>query len=349
VTGLLRFAGVEHDYGAEPVLRGVDLDLAAGEILAVLGPSGCGKSTLLRVAAGLEPVRGGRVVLDGATVAEPGTTVPPEHRRLGMVFQDFALFPHRDVDRNLAFGLSGMDRDAKRRRVDELLARVGLGDFARRYPHTLSGGQQQRVALARALAPRPHLILMDEPFSGLDAALRFHVREETLGLLRAEGIGALMVTHDAEEAMHVADRLVLLRDGRVVQEGTGEAIYLHPADREIAASFGEVDVLPAAVDGTAVCTPIGEFPLPEGIDAPVEFVVRHEALRPEPGGPLKARVERSRIVAGGRLTLLRVGDGEESTRVHMRHRRDAAITPGAEIRCAVDPELVHIFRLKAEG
>ena len=256
----LRVSGIRHAYGEREVLRGIDLETGPGEILCLLGPSGDGKTTLLRLVAGLEPLQAGRIELNGAVLAEPGREVPPEERRVGFVFQDYALFPHLTVAENVAFGLRRVPRGERGWQVAEALASVGLETYAGAYPHMLSGGQQQRVALARALAPRPQALLLDEAFASLDARLRDQVRDDTLHVLQTSGIPALVVTHDAEEAMFMADRIALMREGRVVQVGTPEELYLHPREPFVATFLGEVNRMPATVRGGRAETAIGSVP-----------------------------------------------------------------------------------------
>ena len=227
-TGL-RVDNLSVAYGGPPVLTDLSLEIAPGELVALLGPSGCGKTTLLRSIAGLERPTHGTISVGGRVVTDNENFVPPERRRIGMVFQDGALFPHLDVQRNVAYGLP---RDQRRNgRVDEALAMVGLADVADRMPGTLSGGQQQRVALARALAPRPGVLLLDEPFSNLDATLRLQVRAEMHRLLVDLGITTIFVTHDQEEAFVLGDRVAVLHDGHLVQVGTPDDLYRRPADR----------------------------------------------------------------------------------------------------------------------
>lgn len=238
----LVLADVRLTFGDVVALDGVSLDVPRGSLTAVVGPSGCGKTSLLRVAAGFERPAGGSVTLDGHCVAGPRSWVAPERRQVGMVFQEGALFPHLTVRGNVLFGLRGF-RDAARRgsRVLEL---VGLAGLDRRFPDELSGGQQQRVALARALAPRPGIVLLDEPFASLDAALRQRVRSEVASILRAAGASALLVTHDQEEALSVADRVAVMQDGRVLQADTPEAIYRRPISAAVAELVGEGQLLP---------------------------------------------------------------------------------------------------------
>ena len=236
---------VRYEGAPFPAVDGVDLTVGDGEIVCVLGPSGCGKTTLLRAAAGLEPVTAGRITWDGADVAR----VPTHRRGFGMVFQDFALFPHRDVAGNVAFGLrmAGVDAADARARVTDVLAVVGLGGYEGRAVSTLSGGEQQRVALARALAPRPRLLLLDEPLGSLDRTLRERLVVELRGVLTSVGVSAVYVTHDQEEAFAIADRLVVLRSGRVVQEGTPEAVWSVPADEFVARFLGFENVVDGRV------------------------------------------------------------------------------------------------------
>jgi len=267
-------------YGSRIALDGVNLSIAPGEILCLLGPSGSGKSTLLRLLAGLERPTEGRVVLDGIDVAGPGTFIEPERRRVGMVFQDYALFPHLTVAANIAFGLRGRGRAESRARVDTLLTTVGLADRRDSYPHMLSGGERQRVALARALAPQPHVLLMDEPFSGLDSRRRDQLREETREILRATGTTTLLVTHDATEALRFGDRIALVDAGRLVQVGRPDELYRAPAADQAARAFGDVNAFVATCRNGFVDTPIGRFPAPGLCDeACAKVCVRPQHVR----------------------------------------------------------------------
>jgi iron(III) transport system ATP-binding protein len=240
----------------------VSLTLHEGEVLALLGPSGCGKSTTLRLIAGHERPDSGEVWIEGRRVAAAGgrgAWVPPEHRRIGMVFQDYALFPHLSAAQNVAYGLRGVPSSERQRRVETLLSAVGLAELAGRFPHQLSGGQQQRVALARAMAPHPAAILLDEPFNTLDAHLREQVRGDLLALLREEGVAVLLVTHDQDEAMTSADRVAVMRAGRIEQVDTPTALYNRPATRFVAEFVGEGTFIPAAVSAGHVDTPFGSI------------------------------------------------------------------------------------------
>jgi iron(III) transport system ATP-binding protein len=271
---------VSRQYGAITALDRVSLEVAAGELVCLLGPSGSGKSTLLRLVAGIERPSAGRIVLEGIEVAGPHAFVEPEDRRVGMVFQDYALFPHLTVAANVAFGLRGRPRTDTDRLVGELLERVGLTRYASSYPHMLSGGERQRVALARALAPNPRVLLMDEPFSSLDGRLRDGVRQQTLGLLRETGTTTIFVTHDPNEAMRIADRIALLHAGRLVQCAEPDQLYDRPATPFAARLFGEINELcGVAVDGW-VDTALGRFPAAHLADrAPACVCIRPQHLR----------------------------------------------------------------------
>jgi iron(III) transport system ATP-binding protein len=246
-------------YGARPVLRGLDLDVEPGSLTAVLGLSGCGKTTLLRVIAGFERAEGGRVALAGHTLDDGGTYVAPEKRGVGYVPQEGALFPHLTVQENVGFGLSRRERRGEA--VAALLEMVGISALASRLPHQLSGGEQQRVALARALARRPQALLLDEPFSSLDASLRNRVREEVHTLLREQGVTTVLVTHDQEEALSLADTVAVLRDGRIVQQGTPAELYERPSDARLAGFLGAVNLVQADLRGTSALTPLGTLAL----------------------------------------------------------------------------------------
>ena len=282
--------GVAKAFGTTRAVAGVDLKLSRGELVSVLGPSGCGKTTLLRVIAGFEAPDAGTVVVGGQTVAGDGQWVPPERRRIGMVFQDYALFPHLRVRQNVAFGLARRDAAERERLTAGTLDLVGLQHKGDRYPHELSGGERQRVALARALAPEPELVLLDEPFSSLDATLRADLRREVALILREAGATALLVTHDQEEALTLGDRLAVMREGVLVQAGVPTDVYARPADRWTAQFVGEVNVLTGVAAGASVRTEVGELTLTAPASGPVHVALRPEQLRLESGRNPNAEV-----------------------------------------------------------
>lgn len=297
------------------VVDDVSFSVGTGEVACLLGPSGCGKTTTLRLVAGVDMQDSGSIFVDGRLVCDTRFRVPPERRAIGLMFQDFALFPHLPVSENVAFGLKG-GHVRNRARVGELLERVRMSDHVDSYPHELSGGEQQRVALARALAPKPRVLLMDEPFSGLDERLRDGIRDDTLALLKQEGAAVLLVTHAPDEAMRMADQILLMRGGRIIQQGAPYNLYNAPADRQTAAFFSDLNVLTGRVRGALTDTPFGAFltpGLPEGSE--VEIVIRPQHLKidfdragrgpaptPENGTAALARVTRARFL--GRDSLV---------------------------------------------
>ncbi|MEL0200954.1 MAG: ABC transporter ATP-binding protein [Aquiluna sp.] len=285
---LLEIKDVSVFFGETRVLAGITLELESKQLLAVLGSSGAGKSTLLRLIAGFDAVTGGSISLDGTLLSSSGVTVAPEKRSIGIVPQDSALFPHLNVRQNIGFGLAGLSKEARDERVNELLRLIRMEQFAARMPEELSGGQVQRVALARALAPRPKLVLLDEPFSALDAELRQQLREEVRGVLKAEGATAVMVTHDQEEALSLADRVAVLRDGKVIQIGSPSEIYNSPADVGIATFLGESVLVDGKVSGGKILTDLGSLsPLnnvAEGETGVVAIRSENFYLQPNPSG-----------------------------------------------------------------
>ncbi|MEB3224547.1 MAG: ABC transporter ATP-binding protein [Synechococcus sp.] len=294
---ILRIENLYKRFNAQdlPAVKEINLQLEQGEILGLLGPSGCGKTTLLRLIAGFEQPSAGKIILNGIPVSTPDQCFPPERRNTGMVFQDYALFPHLTIADNIAFGLRHRDqkfsRQEIRQRVQEILSLVGLGGLEKRYPHELSGGQQQRIALARALAPRPALILLDEPLSNLDVQVRHHLRQEIRQIIKASGISAIFVTHDQEEALAISDRIAVMRQGNMEQLGTPEEIYTQPASRFVAEFVTHANFLPAQWVGGVWRTEIGEFKVaiaPQEQTVEGELMVREEELEliPQPESPV---------------------------------------------------------------
>jgi len=340
----LTFDNVGVSIGGRTILTDIDLELEPGEILCLLGESGSGKSTLLRVAAGIQHIEAGEVRINGTLMAGRGHHVPAEKRGVGLMFQDFALFPHMTVLQNAAFGLKDLGRGEANKRARAALARVGLAARADEYPDVLSGGQQQRLALARTFAPRPGIILLDEPFSSLDARLRETVRNETLAILRETRATTLIVTHDPEEAMLLGDRIALLREGCVTQVDPSADIYNRPADINAARFFSTLTEIPALVGTEGIETPLGLVPAgsrPTG--RPVIVAVRPVGALDlaVDGQGVPGRIVSKREALGVDLIEVQV-EGIESP-VHIRRRSDPVLRPGSDIVLRLNAEHVLVF------
>ena len=334
-------------YGDAEALAGIDLDVAPGEIVCLLGPSGCGKTTLLRIIAGIERPTAGRVLINNREVAGPTQFVKPEKRGVGLMFQDFALFPHLNILDNVAFGLRDLPRHDAEAAARAILERVGLAAEAQRYPSVLSGGQQQRVALARAIVPRPAVMLMDEPFSGLDVQLRDAMQEETLALLRETRATSLIVTHHPEEAMRLGDRIAVLRAGKILQAGRAEDLYRDPASLFVARLFSEINEIPARVRRGRIETAAGNFPahgVADGVAA--VLCIREQAISVAPeknGGKqgLRGRVLDRKFL--GDLARLDVAVEGLEQPLKVRVSEKDGWKRGSEVRVTIDPGGVLVF------
>ena len=315
----LEIRNLVRSFGGRRVVDDVSLSVQPGQVTCLLGPSGCGKSTTLRMIAGVEMQDSGEIYVDGQLICDAHRRVPPEKREIGLMFQDFALFPHLSVADNVAYGLRGSKID-KRQRVEDMLARVRMKGFVDAFPHPLSGGEQQRIALARALAQKPRIMLMDEPFSGLDNRLRDGIRDETLAILKEEDTAVLLVTHEPEEALRMADEIALMRDGHVVQQGAPYNLYMQPRDKDAMAFFSDANILTAEINSALAATPFGPFLAPGFPDGTtVEIVFRPQHVRidfdrggqgPHPtdtdGTSAKAVVERARFMGNESLIEFRL-------------------------------------------
>lgn len=349
---MLKLENVAHAFGKKPVLNDIGFELSPGEIACLLGPSGCGKTTALRLIAGFETLQSGRILLGGKEVAGVNCHVPPEQRQLGLVFQDYALFPHLTVEANIAFGLDRLARAERDRRVKEMLHLVGLDRELRQYPHQLSGGQQQRVALARALAPKPQLLLMDEPFSNLDVELREKLSIEVRDILKHEGITALLVTHDQQEAFAIADRVGVISEGVMQQWGTPYALYHQPRNRFVADFIGQGVLVPGKVMsahrveielGVLECVNAagdeGKECLGFALGAGVDVLIRPDDIIHDDTSPQKAEVVRKFFRGAEFLYTLQLTSGIRMLALVPSHH-DHAIGEMIGIRLDVDHVVV---------
>jgi iron(III) transport system ATP-binding protein len=349
----LAFDGICHAYpNGKEVLHDISLAVEPGKILCLLGPSGSGKSTLLAIASGVERQSAGRVLLNNDEIAGPTRFLPPERRSIGMVFQDFALFPHMTLIENVRYGLNKLSSSEGRQLAMRALERVGLASYAERHPHELSGGEQQRVALARALAPRPAVLLLDEPFSGLDSRLRDSVRNETLTALRESRATAIIVTHDAREAMMLGDAIALLDQGRLIQKGTMEDLYNRPVSLFAASFFSAVNVFSGRVRNRAIDTPLGTLPAANLADhAKATAAVRITGVSAythcrEGGGTVPARLLSRRFLGDSEFMLFAVNGADSPIQAQMPINLIPQGTVDAYL--AIDPNSVCVFETEAE-
>lgn len=346
----LELREVSHRYdGERKVLDDLNIMVGNGEIHAILGPSGCGKSTTLRLIAGLVPLQSGRIAIHGATIATPERQVSPEDRRVGLIFQDFALFPHLTVLENITFGLSHLPGPERLKKARYLLAQVGLSNRHGDRPHTLSGGEQQRVALARALAPEPVFMLLDEPFSALDANLRHEVGEMVISVLRERGTPALIVTHDSQEALRFCDHIHVMRHGRIEQSASPADLYDRPESVFVSQFFGPVNKFKGWITDGKVSTPAGTFSAPQLSDGTaVDVVVRPEGLVPcgmGCGGSLGAEVTGSLLLGVDCFWKIRTNDGANMI-ARIQGQRPADLNATGRIEMNVDPRHLFIFPIE---
>jgi iron(III) transport system ATP-binding protein len=336
----VELSDVRKEYDGCVAVDDLSVSIARGEFFSLLGPSGCGKTTTLRLIAGLERPGSGRIAVDNRLVSDASFVLPPEERGVGIVFQDYALFPHMTVFENVSFGLHGRGKAHIHHRVGELLDLVGLTGLGKSYPHELSGGQRQRVALARSMAPSPSVILLDEPFSNLDADLRTTLRQETRDILRVEGATVILVTHDQEEAFSFSDRVGLLNAGRLEQVGSPYQIYHHPASRFVADFVGKADFIPCTLRGDRLVSSLGRF-RHQGLSgpdsAPFELMIRPDdvTIAPDPLG--EAIIAETIFLGADALYTLELPD---ATRLHSLGPSAKLLPDGTRVKVTV--ELAHV-------
>lgn len=343
-AGNVEFQGVGFSTPRSSIINDISLTFEAGRVTCLLGPSGCGKTTVLRLAAGVACPTSGRILLEGREVAGPNSFVPPEQRNIGLMFQDYALFPHLTVLQNVVYGLYAVPPEDARKAALTALERVGLAAIADRYPNRLSGGEQQRVALARAIVPRPQVILMDEPFSGLDQRLRDHVRADTLAVVRETRSTAVLVTHDPMEAIEFADYIYLMRSGGVVQRGTPRELYAEPLDAAAAQFFSSYNLFSGRVKGRRVDTPLGPVAAPHLQDGEVvDVLVRPSAIALAGGHEgVEAYVLESRFLGEQQRLSLAIPGHEAPIAATLDG--SALVAPGGAHRFVMDTKGIHIFK-----
>jgi iron(III) transport system ATP-binding protein len=340
MSPVLELVSVTQAYDGQTVVDGLSLSLAKGSIGCLLGPSGCGKTTVLRCIAGFEPLASGEIRIGGRTMSTAGMRIPTEQRNVGIVFQDYALFPHLNVEGNVAFGLHRWPSSGRKQRISQMLETVGLQALGRRYPHELSGGQQQRVALARALAPQPDLLLLDEPFSNLDVDLRERLGLEVRDILKQQGATALLVTHDQHEAFVMADGIGVMSAGRIQQWDSASNIYHHPANRFVADFIGQGVLLPATANadgsleielGACIDPAAGPFPVPPG--SRCDVLLRPEDIVHDDTSPFKAKVLHKAFRGADILYTLQLASGTRVvSRASSEHDRAVGERIGIRLR-----------------
>ena len=349
MSALLELQDVELRYGPTTVVSGLNMHVNEGELACLLGPSGCGKTTVLRAIAGFQSVQSGQILFDGHVVSTATKSVPPEHRALTMVFQDHALFPHLSVAGNIQFGITDKSRSERARLTDSLLELVGLSGYGERYPHELSGGQQQRVALARSLAPKPKLVLLDEPFANLDVELRERLGNAVREALQATNTAGVLVTHHQEEAFALAERVGVMHEGAIAQWDTAYNLYHEPVNRYVASFIGEgvmIDGVLKARDSVECALGLihGNRMYPFDLGARVDLLVRPDDIQPDPDGPLECVVTARSFRGTETLYTLRLNDGTDVLSRFPSHMDHA---PGERVRVRVDAEHLIIFAATA--
>jgi iron(III) transport system ATP-binding protein len=337
---MLSLHGVTRRFGPVTALDEVSLEIARGQVVCLVGHSGCGKSTLLRAISGIETIDSGLIAIEGQAVTGPDVFVEPEHRRVGFMFQDYALFPHLTVRQNIGFGLARLAKPERESRIDEIIARIGIKALEDRHPHMLSGGEQQRVALARALAPQPRVLLMDEPFSNLDRGLKEKVRSETLSIVRGLGITAVVVTHDPEEALAIGDLVALMQNGRLVEAGAGDDIFMRPKSSYAAGFFSQVNDIPARVSADGIETPLGRFPAIAGMGEKPRVLVRPQSIGLGARG-ISARVVTRSILGEIEELILAVETMEQP--LVMRSTDRHGVKAGEEVFLTINSHEVLVF------
>ena len=339
---IIELKNVTKSYGGVKAVEDVSFKVEEGEIFAILGPSGCGKTTTLRLIAGFEKPDAGEIIINGESVAGRGFFIPPERRKVGMVFQDYALFPHLTVKENVAFGLNRMGKARREEIIHSMLEFVGLWELADRYPHQLSGGQQQRVALARALAPSPVVVLLDEPLSNLDADMRAQMRDEVFRVLRNANTTAVLVTHDQEEAFAMAERVAVMNSGRIEQIGSPEEIYHYPSTRFVADFVGQADFIDGVVEERGIVTEIGVFPNDTALTrgSKVQLMIRPDDISFVLDKKGNAIIENHQFRGSENLYTLRLTSGK---RVHSSRPSTVMVEQGARVRVKATPTHIVAF------